>query len=52
MKNKKNALLLIVAGATLVVVYLIYRNTKPETQPMPTFTGEEENQDSNIPENG
>jgi len=52
MKNKKNALLLIVAGATLVVVYLIYRNTKPETQPMTTFTGEEESQDSNIPENG
>jgi hypothetical protein len=48
--NKKNALLLTVAAATLVVVYLIYRNTKPAAPIMPPLT-EEQGPDANIPEN-
>lgn len=32
----KNQLYILVAIATLVIVYLIYRNTKPQTQTPPT----------------
>lgn len=50
----KNKLFILVAVATLVIVYLIYRNTKPAaaTTPAPAENGEDGNGVPNLPNGG